>query len=72
MKIHFINLAMVCRIVLVMLIGRVWEMWDTGNTGANKPIHLSLSDGGNWYAHAIQDGYYNTGSTPALRSSYLL
>ena len=57
---------MACQIVLAMLIGRVWEMWDTSNTGAFKPIHLSLSDGGDWYAHAIQDGYYNTGQLPQL------
>lgn len=52
--------------------GRVWEYSDPNNDGSNKPTHLSLGDGGQWYAHAISDGFYQVGSEPALRSGYLL
>ena len=51
--------------------GRFWEIGDVTDTGQNKPVNLPLSDGGSWFQDAVNSGYYQTGQTPALRSSFV-
>ena len=46
--------------------GRFWEIGDPNNIGANKPIHLPTSDGGQWFSEAVSDGYYQTGQEAQL------
>ena len=46
--------------------GRFWEIGDPQNTGANKPINLPTSDGGQWFSEAVSDGYYQTGQEAQL------
>ena len=46
--------------------GRFWEIGDPSDTGANKPTHLPVSNGGQWFNDAVQDGTYETGQTPRL------
>jgi surface antigen len=45
--------------------GRFWEIGDPQNTGANKPINLPTSDGGQWWTDVVGSGY-NIGQTPDL------
>ena len=52
--------------------GRFWEESnEDASSMDNKPIELPLGDGGVWWERAVQSGYYETGQTPKLRSSYL-
>ena len=49
-----------------MLGGRFWEIGDPLNNGANKPVGLPLSDGGQWWSDVNQSGNYEVGQTPRL------
>lgn len=52
--------------------GRFWEESNTDASSMdNRPTELPLSDGGQWWQDAIDRGYYQTGQTPKLRSSYM-
>ena len=49
--------------------GRFWEESnDDWSSMANKPNELPRWDAGDWYDQAVEDGYYETGQIPKLRS----
>lgn len=52
--------------------GRFWEESNSDASSMyNKPTQLSTGDGGVWWERAVASGYYQTGQTPQLRSSYM-